>query len=83
MGSGLPGGDRMEKRVAYICDGNIPECSKTGCAYIHEYGLCMNTCDEDHARNGACPDPENHPERFEYIQGVYFEREPLPYEEGR
>ena len=57
-------------KIAYICDGLVPECSdKPGC-FRHAKTLmdnCYHTLKPSHARNGAVLDPENHPERFHQI----------------
>ena len=53
--------------VAYLCDGHVEKCSKTGCALVPEpklWGECRRTTDPTHAINGPCMDPWNHPERF-------------------
>ena len=55
-------------RVAYLCDGQVENCRKTGCALVPEPGPwseCRRTTDPKHAINGPCEDPWNHPERFE------------------
>lgn len=38
--------------------------------------MCHHTTHADHAINGPCEDPENHPERFEYVKNLeeYWER---------
>jgi len=61
--------------VAYICDFKDPRC-KDRCSGP-SFGICFHTTDPDHAVNGSCPDPENHPERFEYFRNgdIYFEKE--------
>ena len=48
-----------EIRVLYLCDGE-------GCEYIchREVYVCEHTTDPQHAVNGACEQPELHPERF-------------------
>lgn len=71
------------KRIAYICDGLVPECSdKPGCHRFMKPGMayCAHTFDPDHAANGACEDPENHPERFTRLD--HFETEFEEYWEG-
>ncbi len=47
--------------VVYIC-GCDPEmeCKRTACQTD-----CFHTIKEEYAKNGACKDPWNHPERFE------------------
>ena len=35
----------------YICDGNVPECRKSFCAF-NGRGDCMHTQDKSHARYG-------------------------------
>lgn len=60
-------------RIAYICDGLVKDCSKTGCYYL-EHGECKRTTDRDHAVNGAVIFPDK--ERFEEVsEGVWVERE--------
>lgn len=68
--------------VFYLCDAQKDCAGKDGCAYGIEIGPCKYTSDPSHARNGACPDPQNHPERFEKVKGkkgewngMYFEKE--------
>ena len=71
-------------RVAYICDGLVPECSdKLGCFRCGKEGMnyCKHTFQPEHALNGACEDPWNYPQRFidlskstgenEYWEGVF------------
>lgn len=48
----------------YLCDGKACESQFKWCG--EEY--CHHTMFEDHAKNGPCKDPENHPERFERIE---------------
>ena len=64
--------------VAYICDGKDcadqlwPSCKITGTKIDH----CDHTTNPEHAKNGPCEDPENHPERFKELQsGRYWEIE--------
>ena len=55
--------------ILYLCDA-LRECAGMNgcCAYGIVRGPCRHTTDPSHARNGACPDPQNHPERFERLQ---------------
>lgn len=73
-----------EPKVAYICDGMVPECSgKVGCykytgAAFDENAICSHTNDPEHAFYGASDNPESEvPERFKKIDGgvdfQYFE----------
>ena len=72
--------------ILYLCDG-LRECAgRNGCcAYGIVRGPCRRTTDPSHARNGACPDPQNHTERFEKMKGqkgewngMFVEKEELP-----
>lgn len=61
--------------IAYLCDGN-------GCSHVNKScrtrmrERCHHTTDPAHAVNGACEDPQRHPERFLYLgNGKYMERE--------
>lgn len=54
--------------ILYLCDRKacLPQfrqCSVWGDKYF-----CQHTVFEDHAKNGPCKDPENHPERFERME---------------
>ena len=58
------------KKIAYICDGLMPKCSdKVGCFRLAKTGMdyCRHTFDPNHAKNGGCSDPQDHPERFHEI----------------
>ena len=78
-----------KNRIAYICDGKDHCCQEPGCFMWEEYAadtdmICRHTINPEHAVNGVCEDPENHPERFVcYVDGhlirKYYER--LPDEE--
>lgn len=66
------------KTVAYICDGKAcedqlwPSCKIPRTEIDH----CDHTTNPEHAKNGPCEDPENHPERFKELQnGRYWEIE--------
>ena len=70
--------------VLYLCDGKKERCGqKCGCSFgKSEYGNCKHTAEPEHAINGPCPDPQNHPERFEAVVNkvngavmYYFEKE--------
>lgn len=37
------------RRKLYVCDGKVPECKKTACAF-NGTGDCMHTADKSHAR---------------------------------
>ena len=56
-------------KTAYLCDGLCKCSDKVGCFRLAKPGIdyCRHTFDERHAVNGACSDPENHPERFSKI----------------
>ena len=55
--------------VIYLCDGKKPCATAGRCRLVDpEAGCCRRTSDPAHAVNGACGDPENHPERFERLQ---------------
>lgn len=67
--------DMSSGKVAYICDGLMPECSgKVGCfkypgAAFDPSMTCFHTLDPEHAKNGPCEDPEAEcPERFKKVQ---------------
>lgn len=51
----------------YICNGEKPDCKKTGCAWLHEEGICFHTSNADYALN---PEGER---RFETIMGEEWE----------
>lgn len=78
----------LDKKIAYICDGHASCSLRPGC-FLREDPVtwsdtvCYHTLDPEHAKNGICPDPENHPERFtafpEFDRIKYYER--LPEEE--
>lgn len=56
-------------KTAYLCDG-LAWCSdKVGCFRVAKPGMdyCRHTFTEQHAKYGACKDPENHPERFRVV----------------
>lgn len=63
------------KHIVYLCD------RKACIINDKDYCVknCMHTSRGDHAINGLCEDPENHPERFEKIESrvgpVYREKE--------
>ena len=69
--------------VVYLCDGKMPCAKKVGCFLSgSDVGFCKHTTDPEHALYGVCPDPQNHPERFEIIRDKrtgevidYFEKE--------
>ncbi len=50
--------------IMYICDGNMCGSKAMYCKYRHKNWLCAHTTDKNHAANGECKDPWNHPERF-------------------
>ena len=57
-------------KIAYICDGLMLKCSdKIGCFRTAWPGMdyCTHTFDPSHAKNGACTDPQNCPDRFHEI----------------
>lgn len=76
---------KPENKIAYICDGHAKCSMEPGC-FIREDpitwsdSICYHTLDPNHAVNGICYDPENHPERFtgfpEFEQLKYYERRP-------
>jgi hypothetical protein len=47
--------------VLYICDKKRDACHEDGRVCFED---CYLTTDPACAKNGPCPDPENHPERF-------------------
>lgn len=51
----------------YICNGEKPDCKKTGCAWLHEEGLCFHTSNADYALN---PEGER---RFDRTKGEEWE----------
>lgn len=63
------------KHVVYLCDRKA--CIINGTDYCVDN--CMLTHKADHAINGFCEDPDNHPERFEKIESrvgpIYKEKE--------
>lgn len=69
------------KHIVYLCDRKA--CIINGKDYCVKN--CMHTCRGDHAINGLCEDPENHPERFEKIESrigpVYKEKEDYVHSE--
>lgn len=68
--------------VKYLCDGK-KECGYGNifCGVYNKkssaspYDLCIYTRDPEHAKNGACTDPENYPERFLKVKYDYWEKE--------
>ncbi len=56
-------------KIAYVCNGLGPCSYKVGCYRLGKPGMdyCYHTFDQKYAKNGACEDPENHPERFHVI----------------
>ena len=72
--------------VAWICDGKVEDCRKSGCYYGEPRngirGPCMHTQNPRHAKYGA-RDPKKYPDRFdkfEYGDDIrYYEK----YEEER
>ena len=75
-------------KIGYICDGHADCSLEPGC-FLREDPVtwsdtvCRHTWDPQHAVNGICLHPENHPERFtgfpEFERVDYYER--LPMEE--
>ena len=62
-------------RVAYLCDGNGCKSAWPSCKNPEFAGMCRHTTDPEHAVNGPCEHPEEHPERFEELEpGVFAER---------
>ena len=55
--------------VLYLCDCRMPCATEVGC-YKNDsaVGFCKHTTKPEHAMNGICEDPQNHPERFEPIR---------------
>lgn len=51
----------------YICNGEKPDCKKTGCAWLHEEGLCFHTSNADYALN---PEGER---KFDRAKGEEWE----------
>ena len=41
-------GEDMRQRIVYICNGEIPDCRKTGCVYLSR-GECEHTTKEQYA----------------------------------
>ena len=67
--------------IIYLCDDKKP-CVNRGFCKLSGTGDCGHTTDADHAKNGICLDPHNHPERFERLvsesgqwNGDWVERE--------
>lgn len=63
----------------YLCDGKACPLQFRTCEDCGEDYFCHHTVFEDHAKNGPCEDPENHPDRFERIEDsngdvTYWER---------
>lgn len=54
--------------VLYLCDCRLPCAMNVGCHQSGTaVGVCRHTTQPEHALNGACADPQNHPERFEPV----------------
>lgn len=76
---------KSENKIAYICDGHDKCSMEPGC-FLREDpvtwsdSICYHTLNPNHAVNGICKDPKNHPERFtcfpEFEQIKYYERRP-------
>ena len=70
------------RHVVYLCDRKA--CIIDGTDYCVDN--CMYTHKGEHAINGPCEDPENHPERFEKIETrvgpVYKEKEDYKKDES-
>lgn len=64
-------------RVAYLCDGQGCKREHKSCQVWPEDSpcRCWHTIDPEHAVNGPCEYPEEHPERFAELEpGVFFEK---------
>ena len=67
--------------VLYICKVKAPDAI---CPVNHKpcWEDCYLTTDPRYAKNGACKDPENHPERFdthEWADGITYYEERREY----
>ena len=59
-------------KIAYLCNGKDECIYGPMCVYREEPwtasdDICRHTLKPEHALNGICTDPENHPERFQVI----------------
>lgn len=75
--------------IQYLCDGKKP-CGTTSVCWQSgsSVAFCRHTSFPEHARYGACAEPQNHPERFERIvsdggiwNGDYIEKEKSEHED--
>ena len=79
----------MGKKIYYFCDGqdgckDLPICFRQHGPELKEDPMpdlfCDHTVTPEHARNGRCEEPEDHPERFAAVPGcgfeVWYEKEP-------
>ena len=51
-------------RIAYLCDKKACADARRSCNGLWKNALCRHTTNPAHAVNGACKDPQAHPERF-------------------
>lgn len=63
---------KADYEIAYLCNGKVPYCRKTGCYYKPPVngivGSCEHTLDISYARNKPVKDhPCHHPERFDHF----------------
>lgn len=74
--------DLKKPDIAYLCDGMDVCNNKVGCFRMMNPGIsnCHHTLNPEHAANGPCEDPENHPERFNKLD-IWDESE-IAYWEG-
>ena len=54
-------------KILYLCD-RAKECAEYGSCNSDMPVRCKRTPDPAHAKNGACRDPQNHPERFVAVE---------------
>lgn len=57
----------LPHRALYLCNGENPDCKKTGCALIGE-GECIRTQNVVYAKNGPVKDVRDWETRFEVLQ---------------
>ena len=65
----------MRATVAYLCDGMGCKSEHKSCrGFPAKSEYCRHTTDPDHAVNGPCEHPEEHPERFAELEpGKFWE----------
>jgi hypothetical protein len=70
-------------KIAYICNGLVPECSgKPGCFKFGKPGfdICHHTLKVEYAKYGPCDNPEKYPGRFNHLEPT--ESDYIEYWEG-